>query len=88
MLKRYGSHNSSDMFDFPLVVSPPSDFPTTGPGTGPIVKWLGRRSVFGRPGFNPRPRQTKDVKTMRFAVLSLALGTNELGNRLAGSESV
>ncbi len=39
-------------------------------------------------GFDPRPRHTKDVKTGRFALLSLVLGSNELGNRLAGSESV
>ncbi len=42
----------------------------------------------GRPGFDPRPRHTKDVKTGRLALLSLALGINELGNRLGGSESV
>ncbi len=33
-------------------------------------------------------RHTKDIKTGRFALLSLALGINELGNRLGGSESV
>ncbi len=38
-----------------------------------------------KPGFEPRPRHTKDVKTGRFALLSLALGINELGNRLGGS---
>ncbi len=42
----------------------------------------------GSLGFNPRLRHTKDVKTGRFALLSLALGINELGNRLGGSESV
>ncbi len=31
---------------------------------------------------------TKDVKNWRFALLSLALGINELGIRLGGSESV
>ncbi len=37
---------------------------------------------------NDRPRHTKDVKNGRFALLSLALGINELGIRLGGSESV
>ncbi len=46
------------------------------------------RSGCGRPGFDPRPRHTKDVKNGRFALHSLALGINELGNRLGGSESV
>ncbi len=48
----------------------------------------GRGSGCGRPGFDPRPRHTKDVKTGRFALLSLALGIIELGYRLGGSESV
>ncbi len=42
----------------------------------------------GRPGFDPRPRHTKDIKNGRFALLSSALGINELGIRLGGSESV
>ncbi len=46
------------------------------------------RSGCGMPGFDPRPLHTKDVITGRFALLSLALGINELGNRLGGSESV
>ncbi len=46
------------------------------------------RSGCGKPGFDPRPRHTKDVKTGRFALLSLALGIKELGNRLGGSDSV
>ncbi len=37
------------------------------------------RSGCGRPGFDPRPRHTKDVKNGRFALLSLALGIHELG---------
>ncbi len=41
-----------------------------------------------RPGFDPRPRHTKGVKNGRFALLSLALGINELGIRLGGSESI
>ncbi len=44
-------------------------------------------SGYERPGFDPRLCHTKDIKTGRFALLSLALGINELGNRL-GSESV
>ncbi len=34
----------------------------------------------GRPGFDPLLRHTNAVKTCRVALLSLALGTNELGN--------
>ncbi len=44
----------------------------------PVAKWLEQE----------RSRHTKDVKTGRFVLLSLALGTNELGNQLASSESV
>ena len=46
------------------------------------------RSGSGRPGFDPRPRHTKDVNNGRFARLSLVLGINELGNPLGGLESV
>ncbi len=42
----------------------------------------------GGQGSKPQPRHTIDVKTGRFALLSLSLGINELGNRLGGSESV
>ncbi len=34
------------------------------------------------------PERATDVKTGRFALLSLVHGTNKLGNRMAGSESV
>ncbi len=40
------------------------------------------RSGGGRPGFDPRPHHTKDVKTGRFALLSLALGIIDLGKRM------
>ncbi len=36
----------------------------------------------------PLASHTKDKKTGRFVLISLALGTNELGIRCAGSESV
>ncbi len=39
----------------------------------------GRGSKYGRLGFDPRLRHTKDVKNGRFALLSLAFGINELG---------
>ncbi len=47
-----------------------------------------RASARDAGGFDPPPRDTKDVKNGRFALLSLALGINELGNRLGGSKSV
>ncbi len=62
-----------------------------------IIRWtqscmLGVPIVRHRPcvaqWFDSRPCHTKDVKTGRFALLSLALGINGLGNRLGGSESV
>ncbi len=52
-----------------------------------IVVRASARGAGGR-GSNPRPRHTKDVKNGRFVLLSLALGINELGIQLGGSESV
>ncbi len=51
---------------------------------------LARASAWGAGGRGsiPRPRHTKDVKNGRFALLSMALGINELGNQLGDSESV
>ena len=55
-----------------------------------VAQWLERPlGVREGAGFDPRPRHTKDVRNNgRFARLSLALGINELGNRLGASESV
>ncbi len=53
-----------------------------------VAQWLERPLGVQRPGFDPRPRHIKDVKTGRFALFSLELGINELGNRLGSSESV
>ncbi len=53
-----------------------------------VAQWLKRPLGCSRPRFDPRPRHTKDVKNGRCALLSLALGINELGIRLGGSESV
>ncbi len=39
-------------------------------------------------GVRSPTRHIKDVISGRFALLSLVLGINELGNRLGGSESV
>ena len=52
-----------------------------------IVVRASARGAGGR-GFDPRPCHTKDEKTGRFTLLNMALGTSELGNRLACSESV
>ncbi len=52
-----------------------------------IVVRASARGAGGR-GLIPDRVTPKDVKTGRFALLSLALGINELGNRLGGSESV
>ncbi len=54
-----------------------------------VAQWLERPfGVRGVWGSIPGRGHTKDVKTGRFALLSLALGINELGNWLGGSESV
>ncbi len=56
---------------------------------GPPRSLVIRASARGAEGRDYTLRlHTKDVKTGRFALLSLAHGTNELGNRLAGSEPV
>ncbi len=53
-----------------------------------VAQWLERSLGMREAGFDPGPRHTNDVKNGRFALLSLALGINELGIRLGGSESV
>ena len=58
----------------------------TPPPRSQVVR-ASARGAGGR-GSIPRPRHTKDVKLGRFALLSLALGINELGIRPGGSESV
>ncbi len=58
--------------------------------TTPPLRSLGvRASARGAGDRSSIPgRVTPDVKGGRFALLSLALGINELGNRLGGSESL
>ncbi len=51
-----------------------------------VAQWLERPLGVREAGVDPRPHHTKDVKNGRFALLSLALGINELGIRLGGSE--
>ncbi len=56
--------------------------------TPPPLSTVVRASAQGAGSRGSMPEYTKDVKTGRFALLSLALRINELGNRLGGSESV
>ncbi len=55
-------------------------------GTAPVVYWLKSPLGLREAGIPSRPRPSEEVTIWKVALLSLALGTNELGNRLPGLE--